>query len=70
LLMSWRPLTKIARFGSASRSGSGSISQTYGSANPYPDPHQNFMDPQYHGFKWTSARTPRNTRQSAADLHV
>jgi hypothetical protein len=31
--------------GSASESGSGSISQRHGSADP--DPHQNFMDPQH-----------------------
>jgi hypothetical protein len=30
-------------------SGSGSISQRHGSADPYPDPHQNVMDPQHCG---------------------
>ncbi len=40
--ISWRSLPKTAG------SGSGSISQRYGSADP--DPHQNFMDPQ-HCFK-------------------
>ncbi len=29
------------------RSGSGSISQRHGSADPDPDPHQNVMDPQH-----------------------
>jgi hypothetical protein len=45
LLTSWRLLAKIA--GSASRSGSesGSISQSYGSADP--DPYQHFIDPQH-----------------------
>ncbi len=38
---SWRSLTKIA--GAASGSGSGSISQRYGSADP--DPYQNFIEP-------------------------
>ncbi len=37
LFMSRRSLAKIA--------GSGFISQSYGSA--YPDPYQNFMDPQH-----------------------
>ena len=36
-------MTKIA----GSESGSGSISQRYGSADPDPDPHQNVMDPQH-----------------------
>jgi hypothetical protein len=36
-------MTKIA----GCRSGSGSISQRHGSANPVPDPHQNVMDPQH-----------------------
>jgi hypothetical protein len=36
-------MTKIA--GSRSRSGSGSISQRHGSADP--DPYQNVMDPQH-----------------------
>jgi hypothetical protein len=36
-------MTKIA--GSGSKSGSGSISQRHGSANP--DPHQNVMDPEH-----------------------
>jgi disintegrin and metalloproteinase domain-containing protein 17 len=31
-----------------SESGSGSISQRHGSADPDPDPHQNVMDPQHH----------------------
>ncbi len=39
-----RSVTKIA--GSGSASGSGYISQRHGSADPDPDPHQNFMDPQ------------------------
>ncbi len=39
LLASWGPMTKIAG------SGSGSISQRHGSADP--DPHQNVMDPQH-----------------------
>jgi hypothetical protein len=40
-------MTKIA--GSESASGSGSISQRHGSADPYPDPDppQNVMDPQH-----------------------
>ncbi len=40
LLASWKSLTKIT--------GSGSISQRHGSANPDPDPdpHQNVIDPQ------------------------
>jgi hypothetical protein len=40
---------KIAGSGSASgsRSGSETINQRYGSANPDPDPYQNFMDPQH-----------------------
>jgi hypothetical protein len=36
---------KIA--GSQSASGSGSISQRYGSAGPDPDPHLNVIDPQH-----------------------
>jgi hypothetical protein len=28
--------------------GSGSISQRYGSADPDPDPYQNFIDPQHY----------------------
>ncbi len=39
LLASWRSMTKIAG------SGSGSISQRYGSADP--DPHKNIMDPEH-----------------------
>jgi hypothetical protein len=31
--------------GSASKSGSESISQRHGSADPHPDPNQNFMAP-------------------------
>ena len=45
LLTFWRSLTKIA--GSGSASGSGSISQRYGSADPHPDPYKNVMDPQH-----------------------
>ncbi len=40
LLAPWRSMTKIAGSGS----GSGSISQTYGSADPVPDPYQNVVD--------------------------
>jgi hypothetical protein len=29
-----------------------SISQKYGSADTYPDPYKNFMDPQYLLFRW------------------
>jgi hypothetical protein len=36
-------MTKIA--GSGSESGSGPISESYGSADP--DPHQNVMDPEH-----------------------
>ncbi len=43
LLPSWRSMTKI--------SGSGSISQRHGSADPDPDPPQNVMDPQ-HCSEW------------------
>ncbi len=52
LLASWRSMTKIA--GSGSRSGSGSISQKHGSADP--DPPQNVMDPQQ-WFIYTVLRT-------------
>jgi hypothetical protein len=38
-------MTKIA--GSRSESGSRSISQRHGSADPDPDPHQNVMDPEH-----------------------
>ncbi len=38
-MTSWRSLTKIA--------GSGSIRQRYGSADPDPDPYQNFMAAQH-----------------------
>ncbi len=38
-------MTKIA--GSGSESGSGSISQRHGSADPDQDPPQNVMDPQH-----------------------
>ncbi len=41
LLASWRSMKKIAI------SGSGSIGQRHGSADPDPDPHQNVMDPQH-----------------------
>jgi hypothetical protein len=44
-LASLRLMTKIA--GSGCRSGSGSISQRHGSADPDPDPHQNVIDPQH-----------------------
>ncbi len=37
-------MTKIA--GSGYESGSGSISQRHGSADPDPDPHQNVMNPE------------------------
>jgi hypothetical protein len=37
----------MKRAGSESASGSGSIIQRHGSADPDPDPHQNVMDPQY-----------------------
>jgi hypothetical protein len=43
LLASWRSMAKIARSGP--ESGSGSISQRHGSADPDPDPQQNVMDP-------------------------
>jgi hypothetical protein len=46
LLASWEgQTTKIAGFGSASGSESGSIGQRYGSADPDPDPPQNVMNP-------------------------
>jgi hypothetical protein len=45
LLASWRSMTKIAGSWSKSGSGSGSISQRHGSADP--DPHQNVMDPEH-----------------------
>jgi hypothetical protein len=40
-------MMKIEESGSASRFGSGSISQMHGSADPDPDPHQNVTDPQH-----------------------
>jgi hypothetical protein len=40
-------MTKIAGSGSAPRSGSGSISQRHGSADPDPDLTQNVLDPQH-----------------------
>jgi hypothetical protein len=40
--------------GYRSESGSGSISQMHGSADPDPDPHQNVMDPQH----WTEPTVP------------
>jgi hypothetical protein len=43
LLASWRSMIK--REGSGAASGSESISQRHGSADP--DPHQNVMDPQH-----------------------
>ncbi len=50
LLASWRSMTKIA--------GSGSISQSHGSADPDPDPYQNVMDPEHcfpHSYTQQSA---------------
>jgi hypothetical protein len=41
LLASWRSMMKIEE------PGSGSMSQSHGSANPHPDPHQNVMDPEH-----------------------
>jgi hypothetical protein len=35
-----------------SESGSESISQRHGSADPDPDPHQNVMDPQHCYLQW------------------
>jgi hypothetical protein len=48
-------MTKIA--GSGSKSGSGSIGQRHGSADPDPDPPQNVMDPQH----WWRASSGVNT---------
>ncbi len=49
LFTPWRSLTKITGYGSGSwsESGSGSISQRYGSVDPHPDPYQNFLYPQH-----------------------
>ncbi len=46
LLVSWRSVMKIE--------GSGSISKRHGSADadPEPDPHQNFMDPEHWLQEW------------------
>jgi hypothetical protein len=40
-------MMKIGGSGSESGSESGSIGQRHGSADPDPDPPQNFMDPQH-----------------------
>jgi hypothetical protein len=52
-------MTKMAGSGAGSESGSESISQMHGSADPDPDPPQNFMDPQpcekqFVSFLWFS----------------
>ncbi len=51
LLASWKSMAKIA--GSGSASGSGSISQRHGSADP--DPHQNVMDPEHCFNVWSGS---------------
>jgi hypothetical protein len=67
LLASWRSIMKIA--GSGSESGSGSISQRHGSANP--DPHKNVMDPQQWLILWDQVLRKCNKRffHSSLDLH-
>ncbi len=52
LLASGRSMTKIA--GSGSESGSRTIKQRHGSADPDPDPHQNVMDPEHCDKKYPS----------------
>ncbi len=60
LLASWRALTKIA----GSASGSGSMSQMYGS--PDPNPYQNFLD-QQHCTKQDFAAAAKTSVAAAAE---
>jgi hypothetical protein len=54
------------RVGSAVRSGSGPVSQRYGSGDPDPDPHQNVTDPQHCLSPLLSPRFP----DTAGDIGV
>jgi hypothetical protein len=49
-----------------SESGSGSISQRHGSADPDLDPHQNVMDPQH----WKIHSRPNIPTTPSADIHT
>jgi hypothetical protein len=55
-------MTKIA--------GSGFISHRHGSADPYPDPHQNVMDPQRWKIHRKARRKKCNAQKNKSEFRV